>query len=263
MLASTDTNINHPLQGNQIDLNKHLYQDLKDTIDPLPVYGRKEFDLIQVKDPNTIYYVREKNNEIVRYQGNLKLDNNIERFKISTNFCLMINDENEYCIYRLEKSNRFHCKNDRILMYRYKNVQDAINKLSELRKIGSGEELNRELYELLISYFNKYINIQDTIFGIMTLYGLNNHISFQPTIILVKNHDMYLSDMNIYCKHIHDIVYDMRRNTPTLIKIYYKLLQVFVKYNYFNDKKYSPDNLDEIILTDEINDIIKTMNELL
>jgi len=262
MLASTDYNINHPLQGNQIDLNKHLYENLKDTIDPLPVYGREEFDLIKVKDPNTIYYVKEKSHEIIRYLGDVPIDNKWENFKSSTKYCLMINDENEYCIHRIEVSRRFDSHVNLIFLYRYKNAQDAINKLSDLRKIGSPEELNRELYYTLINHLNKNINIQDTIFGIMILYGYNDHISFQPTINLVNHYKNYLDDMDKYCRFIHDIVYDVRGNIPALIKIYYRLLQVWVKYNYFKAKKYDIDNLDDIVLTEEIDDIKQAMREI-
>jgi len=262
MIASTDYNINHPLSGNQIDLNKHLYENLKDVIDPLPIYGRKEFNLIKVKDPNTIYYVREDNNKIVTYIGDLLLDKKWENFKVSSKFCLMINDENEYCIYRIDRSKKFLSENNMIMLYRYKNAQDAIDKLSELRKVGSIDELNKQLYGVLISHLNKYINMDDAIFSIMIIYGLNNHISFQPTISLVNHHKVYKDNMENYCKYIHDLVYDIRRNIPTLIDIYYKLLLVWVKYDYFKDKKYDINNLDDIILVDEINDIKKVMNEI-
>jgi len=263
MLASTDYNINNPLKVNQIDLNKDLYENLKDTIDPLPVYDKKEFDLIKVKDPNTIYYVREKDNQIVRYLGILPIDEKVEILKISNNYCLMINDENEYCIYSLQTSYKFPNHEDRILLYRYKNAHDAICKLLDLRKIGSSEELNRDLYNILKWHLNKYTNVQDTILSIMILYGYDTHASFQSTIQLINNYKSYLDNLDKYCEFIHDIVYDARGNIPTLIKIYYKLLQVWVKYNYFKDKKYKVDNLDNIILKDEINDIIKAMNDII
>lgn len=169
-------------------------------------------------------------------------------------------DKKEYVIYmnQPEKMYIYPVLSDMVEIERYKDPQIAIDALKSYNLKGFNGTLPADIYSCIISYRSSDITLNQCIMGIISSLGYKETAEFQ---MLMETSIVYNLDNKRYKTKLPEAFLEflqpLRDRTSNLLyKLYDGLYGIFLKYNFFQDKKYDPDIEDDIDLSDPIKDIM-------
>lgn len=250
-MKSTDYNLNDPFAIDSIHLQRTLDSSHYPNIEHV---DQNFYDLIQVKDPNTVYIINDSTDGRVYYGDILILK---ERNDVS--YLIGTDKNGNYVLYM----NSVVGFNDKLIeICKYKDPQDAINSLNLFNNAGSHQPINLKIYSTIIPYIDNNISINDLILGIIVIFGFKNDPRFQ---YLIETSRQYILEVNgkidkdlpplwrEELRHFKD------RYPDSLFTYYSNIYDIMVKYNFFKDERYNLDINEHPDLSDVINDIIKVI----
>ena len=235
-MKSTDHNINNPTIIDDIPLMRYVEGwEL-----PKIMNVTKEFyDLIQIKDPMTIYNITD-DPEHNSYFGNMLLNKNVTRNK----YFMTYESRGEYCIYFNDK-NGTHGNDCLIEICRFAEPDVAIRALTTFNAIGDHHSYSFSIYILLSNYIRKEISIHDMLIGIICSYGYKNSTQFQQLLsilnpYIINEHGIFRDLPVLLREELHNFknIKDITDEKFILVNLYSNLYDIIIKYNFFKDKKY-------------------------
>ena len=140
---------------------------------------------------------------------------------------------------------------------RYKELNDALNALYNFNLVGYHDRKSFMIRQLIISYINNENGMNETILGMMSVYGLDKIPEFQQ---------LHKRAVAIGCKNLDkDIpvdykasLHNYKSNYPdSLHALYSDLYDAFVKFDYFKNKKYKNKSENELNLKNETHTFIE------
>lgn len=134
---------------------------------------------------------------------------------------------------------------------RYKDPNDAINAMKAFNKVGYHTRNPFFLRQTIISYLDKEIGLNESILGIMSIFGLNKHPEFQRLTTEAVAYGIKNGDPDLLVGYMTKIHQYKDRYPDSLFRLYSDMYDVFVKFNFFKDKKYHPEDLEEVDLENE------------
>lgn len=199
------------------------------------------YDLLQTKDPHTIYIILNAKDRRV-YHGDILIS--VENQK--PRYFLSISPSKEYQIH----INYHENYTDRlILISTYTDINTAIKDLTRFNNVGSHIKWATQAYRIIYLYIRKDISLQEFLIGMISLFGYRDHPMLQTLI-------EYSLSLGV----------DMRSNTPCMelvenlphfksrhfiFRMYSDLYDLVVLFNFFKDAKYH-DFTKDIDLSDFI-----------
>lgn len=257
-MHSTDHNLNNPTRIDTLELSQMESNRPAINVEIVTQYF---YDRLTKKDPNTIYLISDAVYPKM-YLGNNLISNNNEndcRYYMEINY-----DKKEYIIGMIKINNY---KEYVLPLYSYKDPQEALNKLELFSRLKSHSVIDSKLYQILVSYIDKTINIHDLIIGILSVYGFNSDSRLQNLINFANMHGVnnFMSntdgrDLPELFKQELSVKYDKSINeSDLLLGYYYELYKIIELNNFFKDSKYTndPDNADLSKIIKEIKNIMK------
>lgn len=247
-MKSTDYNLNDPFVIDSINLQRTLDSRHYPNIEHV---NQNFYDLIQIKDPNTVYVINDATDGRI-YYGDILIPK--ERNDVSY---LIGNDKKgNYVLYM----NRVVGFNDKLIeICKYKDPQDAINNLNLFNNSGSHQPMNLKIYTTIISYLNDNISINDMILGIIVIFGFKNDPRLQYLIETSRRYIMEVNgkiDKDLPPLWREELRHFKDRYPDSLFIYYSDLYDIIVKYNFFKDDKYNLNVNEHPDLSDVINEII-------
>jgi hypothetical protein len=190
-------------------------------------------------DPHILYVISD--NPCRSYYGSVLITDESLGF---AKYMLAINDENEYVIYL--------CKHDRtpIPISWYKDPQEAFEALRLINNIGSSDQNDRNIYNIITSYIDRNISCNELIHSIIfAIYPIaKNDPTFQILIQIVHNSGADKSQKDISRMLREDLgrwtsaqFQCLKPNAQDLYRymnLYSSIYNLIVEYNFFDDKKY-------------------------
>lgn len=253
-MNSTDHNINNPFQKSCINLLKTVESWKMPTF--VGYISQEEYDLIKIHDPNSIYAVN-TDNGVVLYLGDIK----IEAPEIKNKYYIGMNDNKEYVVYMDQNSGTgdyFTGLQNLVPICTYADPQVAIDQLSKFNRVGSHNYRDISIYSLLKSYIDKEISTHELIISILVEFNFREDPRLQNLIEFAMSHNVHKC-MKEFPAFYSGQIRVMKDNKPeSLFVLYSNLYDLVVKYNFFKDKKYQ-ELSDDLNLSTEINDIVKTV----
>lgn len=241
-MKSTDHNLNNPTKVNVIELLREISSLSTPNIE---IVSQKFYDLIQIKEPNTLYFINDSNPPRI-YFGEILISNDKCEGKY---FITTGNRINEYDLYLKEEI----YGNDKLIkICKYDDPQKAIDALNLYNNIGSHDKISISLYNILINYIDKDISLNDLLLGIFTIFGFKEDPRLQELIQLTFTYEQNSNDKTDISPMLRCEIRNFRDKYPlSLYRIYSNLYDIIVKYYFFKDEKYHSDvnfiNLSEII----------------
>ena len=167
-MFSADNNLQNHLSKNEIELLREV--GLNEYVE-VTQCSKKEYDLIQTKDPNKVY-ITEKGNFLgeTKIEGTFSLD--VPKSKIK--YLLSFNG-NKYVIYYnyiFKLDNTKNGEKYASLLYEICTIDDpnkAISMLNTFNKIGHHDDVSMNIYETINNFFNQDIFINDFTIGIISM----------------------------------------------------------------------------------------------
>ena len=251
-MKSTDHNLNNPLRIGTIDLMREVENWTLPNVSPV---SQDFYDLLQTKDPNTIYIIKDSKDGRMYFGDHLILKN-----KTILNYVLGI-DNTSNAKYVLYMNQIYNFQDNLIEIARFEDPQIAINTLNLYNNIGSHNSIEIKLYNLLIMYIDESISLHNLITSILCVFGYSNDPRLQQVIETAityqQNNTKLFNEL-----FIHVLGNYAKTSANELYKFYNDLYNIILKYNFFKDKKYhcSLENLD---LSNIISEIINLMNQIL
>lgn len=249
-MRSTDTNLNNPLQIDNIDLQREIESWNHVTIE---IIDQNLYDLKEKHDPFVMYVIKDsKDNRM--YLGDLLIPNS---YSESTYLISFDNNMNQYVL-NLNIKERF--QNFIVPISKYINAQDAIDAMKLSMNAGSHEKINLSIYTLLSAFIDDKIMLHQLIVGLISLFGYKNDPRLQQLNqtaisygvlqhISIKNKDlpsMYIEDLPKFSNQYNNSLFD----------IYNDLYNVIIKHGITNKEKYHNVSINDLDLKDPIKDII-------
>ena len=247
-MKSTDHNLNNPLKTVDIELLRTVESYHMPNIEAV---SQEEYDLIQIHDPNTIFYITNSKDGRF-YIGDMLIipDNTINKYYLN------IDTNKKYVIYVDENAGKTFASQYLIPICSYDDPQVAINELTKFNKVGSHIDRDFDIYNIIASYINKDISTHEFIISIMIVFNYREDPRLQNVIQFCMGHNANRC-MKEFPAFYSELLPIMRDNQPkTLFPLYSNLYDLIVKYNFFTDKKYSNEDVN---LSKEISDIYETM----
>lgn len=248
MFSSTDHNLNDP--NRVIELNLGLddqFSDLSKVIN----LTKEEYDIIRIKDPNTIYVITNTDkNEIYKGELLISLDQPKRKYLISTG-----DQEGEYILYLDDVTSNY----DRLIpICRYDNVDIAISELHKLNQVGNHTKIDYQIYLLLIRFIKKEMTLHELILAIISLFGYGKNVRFQELIQTIDS--FHLTNLCDNPDSTKIAMQGLKRLPNQLCHFYVSLYDLLgVRYQCFRDRKYHH-NIEELVLSNEINAVKNAMN---
>lgn len=237
---STDNNINNNTAIKWLDIRGGL-ETVKYTRKKLT---SAEYNLIQLKDPLTVYKLTDTDE---LYIG----DQQIRINKSGSKYVLGLDDE--YTVYYYNESNGIMQP-----IMQFDELEAAINKLKEYQRLGTDCRYAFDIYTIIRNYISGDIGIHDAIIGIIVAAGLKmyqSHIQVLNEMVIgsgYKNYERDLPEMlKIYLPKIAS------EHVYTLIPLYSDIYNIFMYYQFFKESKYKVDEPDLSVV---IKDIIITVD---
>lgn len=198
---------------------------------------KDEYDVMVQHDPMTVYNVLQDNGQVVTYCGDIP----------SINF-------DKYCSYTLG----FHPNSKQYILYRvigqqifeiaeYEDVNVALNALQIYNIANSSERQEINIYYNLLGFIEGSCTVNELVLGILGTLDNIYEPDFQDAIdavqILVNNivafqpRNMRYDNKEITRLLLDAIEYDHRFQTKPLFCAYKEILNLLVKYNWFEKQK--------------------------
>lgn len=251
-MLSTDNNINNATRVFQVDLSRQW-----DAFNPNRVefVTREWYDLKQTHDIHTTYVITDAEEGHPQvYIGDI----NVIEEDTAPEYLIGVNDQNEYVIYQ-------HIKNYSniipalIPIKRFSSAQDAINALRSYKRVGSPKRVALMIHNALVSYIHKEAGIHETIVAIIAGNGYREDPRLQQLNERALAFGCRYKDRDIpfiMRQMLHNIA---NKNELTLFPWYSGIYDIFVMYDFFQDKKYTDPIPEELDLHEEIAHIMKVM----
>ena len=254
-MLSLDKNLNNPMKVDKLEVEPE-YSSWKHPI--VKRVSQTFYDLLKIKDPNTIYIITDSPNHLMYFGDHEISDYDKNGICRSPEYVMGVDSKTqEYVIYLNAHENR---SDHLVEIERYKSPDIALKKLSVYMNT-MGCDIRANIYKILKSYIRrdhhngvKLISTNQCIIGIISLYypqesmyPLLRAIGTKPTIDDF-NYEIPVDIIN-WIKNLRlDSAY------CNLKTIYINLYVLFRYLNFFVDVKYSID-IDKLDLNDEINKI--------
>lgn len=241
-MQSSDNHINSPMKRVDIDLNE--------VPQPSTQYVTQDFyDLMGTHDPGTLYVIIDSKDTRI-YMGDWLLPS--ETRSSAPKYFIGITEDGKYGVYEAlwGSDGRAYI----IYKARYDDPQTALKMLDQYKNSGSSDELSLKIHVVLGSYITRENGINETILNIIALMGFRDHQYLQ-----------YLIERSIYYgvnPTDRDLPPIMRANlrkengSPSLVKLYADIYDVFVLYDFFKAVKYKDIEVDQMDLSEPIQRII-------
>ena len=251
-MLSTDNNINNATKVFQVDLSRQW-----DAFNPNRVeyVTREWYDLKQTHDIHTTYVITDapKGHPQV-YVGDICVNTE----DLAPEYLIGINEHNEYVIYQHIK-NYSNILPPLIPIKRFTSAQDAINALRSYKRVGSPNRIGLMIHNALASYIRKEAGIHETIVSIIAGNGYRDDPRLQQLNERALAFGCKYKDRDvppIMRQMLHNIA---NKNELTLFPWYSGIYDVFVRYDFFIDKKYTDPMPEELDLHEEIGYIMKVL----
>jgi hypothetical protein len=239
-----DHSINHPMIVDELNIYPpHLPK--------VELLRQESYNLIPLKDSTVIYIITDSIDDRC-YLGEKLIKNN------STERMYLLGPADTYGEYSLYLNIKLRSLNKLIEICKYNNPQQAIDALNLFNKVGSHNDTALQLYNILLRYIDREIGINDTIIGIISLFGYRDDIRLQELIGTVHTYgDINSNDL--------ELILQLREDLPRLskhsilFKYYHKLYDMIILYDFFKGNKYQHPKDDIIDLSDVIKIIYKIM----
>lgn len=251
-MKSNNQNLDHVLSVNNIDLQREVDSWKVPTVKKIT---QDLYDLIQVKDPLTIYVIDGANDGRI-YLG----EHLIPKQQTSTNYLVGINQATkEYVLYMNLIDNYQDCL---IPISRYKNPDDAFDAMTMCMNAGSHQTINLALFTSIAAFIDGYITVNDLILGIISLLGFRNDPRLQTIMEVSISFGVNQNKSDLPALFREELPSMAKRYDNNLFDLYAKIYNIIVKYNFFKDKKYhiGTENID---LTDPISDIVRASETII
>ena len=251
-MFSTGNNINNPMKRLEIDLSRG-YDAFN--INKIEVVTKEWYQLKQTHDSMVTYVISDAApNEINMYIGDMP----IESDHIKAKYFIGINEHNEYEIY--ERIDNYNGN----LMYmvpikRFNNPQDAINALGSYKIVGTNNKLGLLIHNALATYIQKECGVHECIVSIIAGNGYRDDPRLQyinERAIAFGNRSRDRDIPVLMRRYLHNIA---NTDPNPLWQWYSRIYDIFVLYEFFEDKKYTEPLPEELDLHEEID---KMMNIL-
>ena len=247
-MKSTDYNLNNPMSIDSIGLQK-VYDAWKNpTVQDVT---KEYYDLLQTKDPHTIYVITDVYPVRV-YYGDLLVSSG----DVGVKYVMGPSDKyGEYVIYMWRK---YNFQDTMIEVCRYNDQQKAVDALNKYNKVGAHDAISNSVYEILNSYIDEEISIHNMIMGIIAAFGFKDDPRFNE---LNSKFMPYGMINNNPFRDIPIIAVEMikrraENDKDSLFKYYYGVYNEVFIYNFFKGEKYK-NYTDMRDLSEEVQRICK------
>lgn len=197
-----------------------------------------EYDTMVEHDPMTVYVVLQKYGNIELYCGDVPMVNAIDK---ACTYTLGFHPESQsYILYRV-------IDNRVIEIAEYKDVNIALNALQVYNIANSSERQEIDIYYNLLGFIEGSCTVNELVLGILGSLDNVYDPSFQDVIdavqILVNNiaafnrQNIRYDNKEITRLLLDAIEYDHRFQTKPLFCAYKDILNLLVKYNWFEKQK--------------------------
>jgi len=213
---------------------------------------QEEYDLLQIKEPTTIYKITDAEDGRV-YLG----EHLIVKPSSSRKYLLgPANTRGEYIMYLNEVRNHQDCL---LEIARYSDPQKAIDALNRFNRTGCHTDLALQTRNLLIGYIQKDLNIHDLLIGLIALFGYRDDIRLQQLIAATISLGTNKFDRDFSVTIRDTIAYWNGSSDDSLYKFYAKLYDVVVFYDHFKDRKFHREDPEDIDLAEVIDRMLRTV----
>ena len=191
------------------------------------------YDLLQTKDPFTIYVI-EHSWPVKMYHGDVLITNDVDAVSYvmgpSTTY-------GEYIIYLWRRVNGV---DNLIEICRYNDAQKAIDNLNKYNHIGSHGELENSVYEILNSYIDEEISIHEMIMSIIALFGFKDDPRFNDLNSKFMPYGMINNNpyRDIPVIAVEMIKRKAESDPNSLFKYYWGIYNRVFVFNFFKGDKY-------------------------
>lgn len=226
-MKSTDTNLNNPCSIDNIDLHKTVSSlEFPNVV----VTTQDLYDLMQVKDPLTIYVISDGKDRRIYYGETI-----LSKANVDCKYLIGIDDKREYVLYMNIAEGYY----DRLIpISRYKDPQDAVNALIISNNIGSTEKVDMQLYNSISAFIDGSVNVHDFIVGVLCIFGFKNDPRLSVVIDIGIGFGANHSSLDLPVIFREELPTLADRYNNNLFKLYSDIFNVVVKYDFFKDEKY-------------------------
>ena len=256
-MMSSDNHINNNMRISEIDIAK--LSGLNGITPTRQVYmTREEFDLLQTKNLDTLYIVVNPDDDThAIYFGNTRIPNpEDDPYPM---YVMGINDNNEYEIYQVMKSWSDHSKS-LIPIIRFNDPQKAVDTLHKYKHIGSATQHALKTHIAITAYVKKECGLHECITSIIANLGYRDDPKLQVLNEITATF-RYKTGSRELPSQLRISLHNLAASHPeSLLPIYSQIYDVFDKYEYFDDPKYTEAADDEMDLKEPVAEILKIFN---
>ena len=243
---AANSNLINPMRTFQVDPSNTAI----DSCFKIEFITQDLYDLMNYHDPQTKYIITNSSDGRV-YHGDIM----VPKEKANAQYLLSINRETG--LYQIFSNCIYDNIDHLVLIEDYNNPDDAISALTRYQNIGSGDEIASGIYIIINEYIKGNININNTIIGILNIFGFKEDPRLQQLHEANILYNKYSSSDKRISSQYHHILPQLATTHPnSLFNIYYSIYNIFEKYNFFMSDKYQYDNIDLHI---EIHEIINIL----
>ena len=255
-MNSTDNLLNDPFKKIELDLPSMVSQFKNPSVIPISrntYNAMKEHDLaiyVMTEYPYEVYY-----GDSLIHKG---MEEEVDR---KVKYYMSYDPEKrEYVIYMSEpgKMYIYPLLSEMTEVERYKDPQSCIDALKRYTLRGFSGSVPNSIYTAITSYRLSNLTLNQSIMSIISILGYGETAEFQMLIetgtIYNLNNEKYKTKLP---KEFLALLQPLDDQSPNVLyKLYNGVYGIFLKYGFFQDKKYNPDITDEIDLSDPIRDIM-------
>lgn len=246
-MRSTDHNLNNPMEVGTINLYPSIDCTKLSEIVRIPM---EMYELIKIKDPTCIYIITDSPTKKVYYGDWLVEDGKVERL-----YLLGPSDKfGEYTLY-LNETDGIH--DSLIKICRYSDPQAAINDLNKFNRVGSHQQTNLRIYNVVSQYITKDISIHDMLVGIISLFGYRDSNKLQS---LLQTTTAYRADTNRndLPMALKNALLSFKNIKNPVFGFYADLYDLVTSYDFFKGRDFQKDP-DDLDLSKVINKVVSIM----
>lgn len=242
------SNLVNPMSVNELNIKNEIPCSI---LNPITILTQEEYDLIQLKD-STIMYVISNSNDNRYYVGDMLIIND----SIKSTYLIGPGDiYGEYTLYVNMKTRLY----DKLVpISKYDNAQKAINELNRCSKVGLHTNLALQIYNIFNRFIDNDLSINETILGIISLFGFRDDIRLQEVIQITIINKANVSHKDIPSYFKQELV-KLRISKNPLFKFYSDLYNLISLYNFFKGKEFQKINDEELNLSEIINKVYDIM----
>lgn len=256
-MRSTDTNLNNPLQIDNIDLQREIESWKHITIE---IVDQDFYDLMGQHDPFVMYVIKDsKDNRM--YLGDLLITNTESD---STYFISFSNTTKRYVL-NVNIKNNF--QTFLVPLSTYGNAQEAIDAMKLAMNAGSHDKLNLSIYTLLSAFIDDKVILHQLIVGLISLFGYRDDQRLQQVNQTAVSYGVFqynsTDDKCIPKMFIEDLPKFSYQYDNSLFDMYNDLFNVMIKHELVKKNKYKNVSINDLDLSAPIKDIIDIRDKYL